>query len=570
MKPSIYFIHILLPLLFWACSGNAPSHPALLHAARLLDENPDSADVALQTLDTITVETLTEFDRNYHTLLTVKAHDKLYMPHTGDSAINSVADYFPESSELYPEILFYQGRVSADNGDYPSALQYFDKAAGLADNNTTHIPLKGKAYWQMAHISSVLGLDSESIRYAGMAEDCFQEIGDIASVAYCEKIKGNANLNLGDYPSAIKSFELAIDIMRRVQPDAVHNLVIYLAAAQLQNGEKSNALTSIRSLQNFSDPRVNNNYYLYAAKIYDANGMADSAVFFARKLIESPDSLNRHLGYRLLLSKQLRNHLPSDSIDWFRERFYESFCAHIDRYDSQTAGLISTTLNYNSHKKAKEEAERLSSHLWLWILGLSTLLLLILTSIVLILYKSKSRRLLLVELDNENRLLREKINSISSVNEVNDAEIKVSQEMGRDLMITRFRDNFSRMVREAGKNGASPLTLTDGTLLEELTTNLKNKKKISDRSKIWNGLEKFIYCNDSGFFDKLNLLSAGGMTHRDRELAMLIKIGLKPTDIALLCGIEKSSLTYRRRQLLAKLKIEGLDLRQLDRLIWII
>ena len=131
MKPSIYFIHILLPLLLCACSGNAPSHPALLHAARLLDS--DSAAVADSLLLRVSPDSLSDADRNFHALLRVKADDKLFRKHRSDSLILPVVEYEGKhrSRGLYPEALYYAGRVYSDLGDYPTATDYFQQAAGL-------------------------------------------------------------------------------------------------------------------------------------------------------------------------------------------------------------------------------------------------------------------------------------------------------------------------------------------------------------------------------------------------------------------------------------------------------
>lgn len=51
------------------------------------------------------------------------------MEHTSDSLILDVIDYYSSNDDrnLYPEVLYYGGRVYSDLGDYPTSLSYFRK-----------------------------------------------------------------------------------------------------------------------------------------------------------------------------------------------------------------------------------------------------------------------------------------------------------------------------------------------------------------------------------------------------------------------------------------------------------
>ena len=107
------------------CGGGA-------HDARLTAIN-DSADVnpkwSVAALDSLDVDALSDRDRHYYDLLTVKARDKAYITHTSDSLILSVIDYYrSRDSRHLPEALYYGGRVYSDLGDYPTALTYFQDA----------------------------------------------------------------------------------------------------------------------------------------------------------------------------------------------------------------------------------------------------------------------------------------------------------------------------------------------------------------------------------------------------------------------------------------------------------
>ena len=107
------------------CGGG--THDARLTAIN--DSTTVNPERAVAALDTIDVATLSDRDRHYYDLLTVKARDKAYITHTSDSLILSVIDYYrSHDSEHLPEALYYGGRVYSDLGDYPTALTYFQDA----------------------------------------------------------------------------------------------------------------------------------------------------------------------------------------------------------------------------------------------------------------------------------------------------------------------------------------------------------------------------------------------------------------------------------------------------------
>lgn len=86
--------------------------------------------MALHSLDSINPDDLSESDRHFYDFLTIKARDKAFITHESDSLILDVIDYYSayQSDPIYPEALYYGGRVYYELGDYPSALQYFQQA----------------------------------------------------------------------------------------------------------------------------------------------------------------------------------------------------------------------------------------------------------------------------------------------------------------------------------------------------------------------------------------------------------------------------------------------------------
>ena len=153
MKRHI-ILYIVLVLLLAAC-GPTPSLPkrgggsdaaatqlALIDS--LADVNPDSADVLLNSVaplptgERLRVGASAGMGQGVGLLLRIKIDDKLYRPitHYRDTILQLV-DYFEQHPRVLPRLLgktgpalpyLYAGRVFADLGDAPQALDYYQRA----------------------------------------------------------------------------------------------------------------------------------------------------------------------------------------------------------------------------------------------------------------------------------------------------------------------------------------------------------------------------------------------------------------------------------------------------------
>lgn len=134
---------------------------------RIADIVADSPQEALQSLDSINSDSLSEADRYYYDFLTLKAQDKAYVPHTSDSLYLRVHDYYAKkgSDDFFTEVLYYGGRVYSDLGDYPTALQYFHQALDRLPEDTDNLSLRGCVLSQTGRLLNTLRLYDEAIPY---------------------------------------------------------------------------------------------------------------------------------------------------------------------------------------------------------------------------------------------------------------------------------------------------------------------------------------------------------------------------------------------------------------------
>lgn len=149
MKVSARLLLIIVTatLVMAAACGRTEPDDRLAMIAERVESAPEEA---LQNLDSIYYDSLSTADRHFYDFLTLKAKDKAYITHTSDSLILDLIEYYSSNnqSNLYPEVLYYGGRVYSDLGDFPTSLFYFQKAAELLPENSENQRLRCKVLSQ--------------------------------------------------------------------------------------------------------------------------------------------------------------------------------------------------------------------------------------------------------------------------------------------------------------------------------------------------------------------------------------------------------------------------------------
>lgn len=169
------WLALCMPFLILASCGDGRHHGRLEEISQSLDA-PSSGVTsqqdsiirsALAELREMPADSLPESDRHFRDLLLIKASDKAYMEHTSDSLILDVIGYYSRHPEnpLYPEALYYGGRVYSDLGDYPTALRYLQDALDILPSAPGALRLRDVTLGQTAWILNRLGLYDQAIPY---------------------------------------------------------------------------------------------------------------------------------------------------------------------------------------------------------------------------------------------------------------------------------------------------------------------------------------------------------------------------------------------------------------------
>lgn len=168
-----------------------------------MNENPDSAYVLLQSLDTLTLTNAA--DKALYSLLYVQAEDKNYIDSTNVYMIQTAVDYYKDSDDEYHKMLsyYYLARIEENRQEYSKAIINLLKAEDVAESISNYFYL-GLIYRSISDIYSHTYNNIESLKYAQLSYDSFIMSGDTSYANWALWDIARAYHNGQDYESSAK------------------------------------------------------------------------------------------------------------------------------------------------------------------------------------------------------------------------------------------------------------------------------------------------------------------------------------------------------------------------------
>lgn len=185
MKRLITYLSTLVLLLAvtTSCHERAVEPPSYLtYADSLTGTDPRRAIVLLDSLRP-TVQAGDSSVIAYHRLLSIKARDRAYIPHTSDGEILSVIDYYQRhrNHQLLPWAYTYGGRVYRDLNNMPQALQYLQKALEeLSDGSNPELQQRVRSQLAYLFYDQYLYSECKEIRHQIIEQDSL--LGNVSKV----------------------------------------------------------------------------------------------------------------------------------------------------------------------------------------------------------------------------------------------------------------------------------------------------------------------------------------------------------------------------------------------------
>ncbi|UKK48591.1 hypothetical protein L6475_01105 [Prevotella sp. E9-3] len=437
---KIVFIYIGLAIttLFGCDSRKMTSH--LEAISKIAEDNPDSALVLLDKYEPEKIN-WSKGDRMYYELVKLKVQNKLDVVFTTDTIINNIVDYFNSHGTDNERMLAYylQGRVFADMGEAPQALQAYYDAIGCADTTSSDcdydvlIPI----YGQMSRIFHQQNLPNDEIwalkHYVEYIRihDCYKEYiiakGQMIRPYYLLNEKDSMLSIINETCSALKQlgeYKEAADAL-------VVSISIYLERNDLVKAKHAMSIFENESGlfdKNGDIAKGRESYYITKGCYYLAINNADSAEIYFRKALNYGYTSDAYKGLLTVYHQRMN----VDSIMHYSVLKEKSLDSLHNKMQTYAIHQMSKLYNYSRiQKEAEQEREKAQDRLFLLVLiSFMSIFLLIVIVFVVWLYRVNQK-----EKKNKIAELEETLNISKSQRNTIQEELKILKEKNYESII---------------------------------------------------------------------------------------------------------------------------------------
>lgn len=451
----------------------------------------------------------------YYHLLTLKAADKSFIPHTSDTLARRIVAHYEEGGDerLLPEVYYYAGSVYRDIGDAPQALDYFQKALDLMENDTTNLKLKSVVYSQMGYTAYLCNLYDKALEMhrgcyncAIHAKDTVGMIYGLMDMATCQEMRHHLDSAEVLYSNAMK---LAQESDNNELEASLHTQISVML---LSLGKNNDALSHIRKSLEYDDPENRSATFSTAVDVYDKLSIEDTSFFYNTEALKYGTIYARKAAYGWFATYYAKHKQPDKSLKY--SILYKQATDSVNKITATEAvARMNSLYNYQIREKEnirlKDENQKKQN--LILILFTAVLFSIVIISYTIV-YTKEKRRALRFKLEKYEMLLQEE----------NKRPAEEKHQRTKNIINSEIYGQIRQIINDPYKS----LRMSD-ELWKELSCEVKNT-----------------YPN---FDNRLRELCK--MSVLDYRVCLLIKIGANPTEIAHLTFKSKSGIGSIRRKL---------------------
>ena len=572
---SLFFI--LLSVFLFSCV-KPPVVAELVQAEKLMSDYPDST---LQILYSIQ-EPVKMAEANYadYCLLLTEAQDKTYYKFTSDSVIRIALDYYEatENKAKLPKVYYYMGRVCHTLRNAPQAISYYLKAKNALPKDTDYA-LEARIYNQLGGLYVTLGFNENAASAYQEAYRLLSLAGDSVNLPYMLRNLARTNEASEKKDSAVYYYNKAIISAMEADNSVceissrMELVSIYLKENKLAEAEKHIE----KAIDLYSDRKFHPQTELILGKYLNATEQLDSARYYFNK---SKDSTNlythaasiRELG---LLEEKLQNY--KQAVEYFHQ--YNTCKDSIEKLMDKTA--VADMEHFYNYQQVENENNRIKieyrqEQLLHSRLYFSIAIVLILIVAYFFYYRQKKKKEMLLKekdllyKDEQYRKSRNKIEgNLHEIQVLKDALEKSSgqlDQLSQKLIMTK--KEFLEQENKQIELSIHHVNLQRQKLI--LSPVYKEVKELaSDKilpQSVWLQFKAEIDSIYNVFEDKLRLLHPT-MSEIEIKVCYLLKTEFNVSEIAILLGRAKPTITSCRKRLYEKISGISGSAEELDRII---
>ena len=573
MKKFNYILLFLLCFASLGCEERQEYRNALSRAEAMVETNPDSALVVLDSLNAYSSDFNRHFNMQYQLQLT-NARMKSGILFTTDSLTLSLIDYFDSHGTDDERALAYYiyGCSLVDLGQAPEALQAYYTALESIDTTQTNCNynlLKG-IYGQMSQIFHQQNLPHDEIWALKHYIENVERTSDPSEIAFAKSRMTSPYYLLNRIDTVLQITQEAYETLRSIGDN--QNAAIILGSTihfDLEKGELNKVKKSIEIYENESglfDKSGNiangfEGYYCYKGLYELAINQLDSAEVYFRKAIRYDYTSD---GYKGLMSVyRKRNNV--DSVFKF-SLLYEAAQDTLHNQMRTTAiHQMSALYNYNrSQKEAEQEREksRILKMSIVFVIILFILLLILLQWLYLRNQRKKKR-----ELAKLNKRLQRAATAHSEIS----AELQMLKDKDYDRIIAEkerkecaLKDEIEKLnttinnyqqtkTKEPVDNLDAFLSSDIAILITKKANSKTEKPHITDRQ--WSLLQSQ-FCKSLPAMNKV-FTEGKSLSELQKKSCILILLGISDATIRMMLDCSKS--VFSDAKLHSNVKLFGQD-----------
>ena len=532
-----------------------------------IDRLTDSLPLdAIRRLDSVNTAGLSEKELYRYRLLWIKSRDKAYITHRSDTLILDVIDYYDRhrNEGLYPEALYYGGRVYSDLGDLPTALEFFQKSLREIPEDDQHLRFRSSVLDQTGRLLHSLRLDSAAIEYLEkslMIE--IQENNDYG-IVFTNSLISLSLLRHRNIKEARRYMDEAVKTSSRLDVSDRQTIQVEFAEMLLEELKIDSALLVIRPLPSIVDSITTPYCLAVAANIYKDAGILDTAYMYARRLTKLNTPYNKKTGYKVIFSDELKEYVRKDTLLKLIPEYKQTIEDYLDTHEAEQALIQNARYNYSTHVRAKEKAEADYRSLRTTVIViLGSIATLVFLAVIWVLWRKYQKT------KNDSEVMEAMVFVEKLREETDQTETVADEQAGQN------QDEASEDTKDVRRKIHSHIdalkdrnvrSLIDSRLLEsqvykELRDRMDSNECIGRSDDILKRLSELIETVTPGFGNRLDILTEWTISDRERNVALLMKCGFSNSQIATLLAKSKSTISSQRNAIAKKagLTVNGIN-----------
>lgn len=533
-------------LMAWLVACSPHKYPrAFIVADSLMEEQPDSAMLLLDSLRQPMSQSRSKKDRMYYELLRLKAADKAGSLEADGKKADSILHYYEHGGDrrLLPTAYYYAARTYYEQKDAPQALEYFQKAAEVVGDDWE---LEGCIYSNMGYIFMYQGLYDEMKKafvkmyeVSLLAQDTLGMIYGLRDIAVSYEADNK-------HVEALSYLKKAYGLVKKSNMDAMKlNIELSLSAQYMYLGDYRKARYYAQAPLEHIHQIDSSAVYSLHATIHKYLGNEDSLLYYAKKMEQFGHLHAKDSAYKFMTKIYLHRG-NSDEANKYYEKYLtmDDSVRRVTRIES--TARVNALYNYQLREKENTLLKRSNEKKKQLIISLTTcaaiaIFLLIVYQIRLKRKHAKETLMLKYAEHLKDKKLRE---SQTLVDDVHQRMKQLESELELERQKLLSSDGLSHSPERLN---AEEVSIRNSSIYQRLMDMSKDDSMSRPKDDDWEQLEQLL----TSVYDKfpLKLKVVCNLSKRDYRMCLLIKMGMTPQRISNIFSIERSSVASQRARL---------------------